>query len=357
MPLFLQACHALKHAHENGIIHRDFKASNLMICRGPMGEEVVKIVDFGMAKLIHPDADSMNFQELTQTGEVFGSPLYMSPEQCKGQPLDQRSDIYSLACVMYYALAGRPPFLGENVLDTLQKQINEDPPPVSHYQSAVSGTLDAVIVKALHKEPAERYQHMAEMLIDIEAVNNGQEAVFVTQRIQKPKQRKRIWNANFESDIVFATVIGVAMIAMTAFMSGRMFQAADETQEMNMWVDRNQAGDKARARHDLKTAEKQYQEAITEAIRFGKNDPRLAKSLLSLGSTFIEDQQFSRAETTLKRARTILQKCYGPGSVEEATVLFALARTYTGLDLADQAAEAKQEAIGIMDSEVVHTQK
>jgi serine/threonine protein kinase len=349
MPLFLQACHALKHAHENGIIHRDFKASNLVICQDPAHGEVVKVVDFGMAKLLHPDADSMNFQELTQKGEVFGSPLYMSPEQCKGQRLDERSDIYSLACIMYYALAGRPPFLGENVLETLQKQINENSVPPSSYQSSISPGLDSVVLKALQKVPENRYQNMNEMLVDLEAVNNGEQCVFSTQKLKVNPARKKMWTRNFESEIVFAAVIGVAMVAITAFMSGRMVEHEGETQEVNMWVDHNLDGDKALARHDFRGAERCYQEAITEATKFGRNDPRLAKSLLSLGRTYAEDKQYTRAEASLQRARQILEKCYGPDSFEESPVLIALAHVYEEQGLKDQAAEIKQEAMKLME--------
>ncbi|HEY9791582.1 MAG TPA: serine/threonine-protein kinase [Candidatus Obscuribacterales bacterium] len=353
MPLFLQACHALKHAHENGIIHRDFKASNLVVCQDPLLGEVVKVVDFGMAKLLHPDADNMNFQELTQSGEVFGSPLYMSPEQCKGLRLDERSDLYSLACVMYYALAGRPPFLGENVLGTLQMQINDSAVPPSNYQAEISPGLDSIVLKALQKEPDNRYQQMNEMLIDLEAVNNGQECVFSTQKLKIVEPpRKKVWTRNFESEIIFATVIGVAMVAMTAFMSGRMFEHEGETQEVNMWVDHNLDGDKALARHQYRTAERCYQEAITEATKFGRNDPRLAKSLLSLARSYTEDRQYTRAESSLKRAKQILEKCYGPGSFEESPVLFALAKVYEQQGLMDQAAETKHEAIRLMEPTV-----
>ena len=99
-----EVCAGLAHAHESGIVHRDIKPANLMV--GPEG--IVKILDFGIAKLTA--ASELN-QRLTRTGEVFGSPLYMSPEQCLGHPLDARSDIYSFGCVMYETLSGQPPLV------------------------------------------------------------------------------------------------------------------------------------------------------------------------------------------------------------------------------------------------------
>jgi serine/threonine protein kinase len=106
--IFVQACFGLAYAHENGIVHRDIKPSNIMILNGiPLSSEgSVKIVDFGIAKFAQHDDGEV--QALTKTGEIFGSPLYMSPEQCSGEHVDYRSDIYSLGCVLFEALTGTP---------------------------------------------------------------------------------------------------------------------------------------------------------------------------------------------------------------------------------------------------------
>src|SRR5262249_37806667 len=117
VPIFLQACDALAHAHRMGIIHRDLKPSNLMLIDNDGKKDFVKIVDFGIAKIIPQEGDK-NLQ-LTATGEIFGSPLYMSPEQCLGQKLDQRSDIYQMGCLMYEAVAGKPPFKCDTAYETI----------------------------------------------------------------------------------------------------------------------------------------------------------------------------------------------------------------------------------------------
>lgn len=103
-----QVCNALEHAHTKGIVHRDIKPANIILSKDASGGEIAQLVDFGIAKLINPEEGN----DLTQTGEVFGTPLYMSPEQCLGRNVDKRSDIYSLGCVMYECLAGKPPFQG-----------------------------------------------------------------------------------------------------------------------------------------------------------------------------------------------------------------------------------------------------
>ncbi len=122
--IMLQACAAVEHAHSNGIIHRDLKPSNIMLVQ-ENGSEVIKLIDFGIAKNIIEDT------ALTKTGNVFGTPLYMSPEQCAGEKLDERSDIYSLGCIMYEALVGKAPLVGDNSLDTMQKHLKSAPERLS----------------------------------------------------------------------------------------------------------------------------------------------------------------------------------------------------------------------------------
>ncbi len=121
--IFVPVCEGLTHAHQNGIIHRDLKPGNIMLARTQSGGVNVKIVDFGLAKLVNSE------QKLTQTGETFGSPLYMSPEQCLGKQLDQRADIYSLGCVLFECITGQPPFIGASVIDTFNKHLRDNPPP------------------------------------------------------------------------------------------------------------------------------------------------------------------------------------------------------------------------------------
>ncbi len=159
--IFKQTCDGLEHAHKKGIVHRDLKPSNLVLIKQDDGSTLVKIVDFGIAKVIPKDGQAK--QQLTQTGEIFGSPLYMSPEQCNGSELDHRSDIYSLGCLMYETLAGVPPFIGDNFINTVVKHINEPPPQFSKTapEAAIPAQVEATINKCLAKDPADRYQNVA----------------------------------------------------------------------------------------------------------------------------------------------------------------------------------------------------
>jgi len=167
--IFRQVCEALNHAHKKGIVHRDIKPGNIVLLNEEGREDVAKLVDFGLAKIMSwASLDSFHH---TQQGVVFGSPLYMSPEQCADKMVDIRSDIYSLGASLYQALSGVPPFLGENVAELIVKHMHETPP--SLFEVTPKGTippeLNSIVMRALLKEPSERFQSMSEM---IEAFDN-----------------------------------------------------------------------------------------------------------------------------------------------------------------------------------------
>ena len=188
LALMLQACTALEHAHANGIIHRDIKPSNFVLAQ-ENGTEVVKLIDFGIAK------NMLDETALTKTGNVFGTPLYMSPEQCAGEKLDERSDIYSLGCVMYEALAGRAPLVGDNSLSTMQKHLKEAPERLlrtlstaASDQTEIKG-LDSVIMKCLEKKPADRYQKISALEEDLSSLLQGKKPL---PRLALRGQKKQI---------------------------------------------------------------------------------------------------------------------------------------------------------------------
>jgi serine/threonine protein kinase len=156
--LFIQIADALAHAHKHGILHRDLKPGNIMIHREPDGSESAMLTDFGIAKL-HHDSE----QSLTQTGEVFGSPLYMSPEQCMGMQIHARAEVYSMGCLMYETLTGTPPHTSPSALDLMHKHINAAPVPLNEIAPEVPAAFTAVVDKALAKSPDDRYQSMTEL--------------------------------------------------------------------------------------------------------------------------------------------------------------------------------------------------
>ncbi|CAN5494762.1 hypothetical protein BH10CYA1_BH10CYA1_24480 [soil metagenome] len=169
LSIMIQACDALAHAHLAGIVHRDIKPSNFVLAQ-ENGVEVLKLVDFGIAK------NYLDDMSLTKTGEVFGSPLYMSPEQCAGAKVDSRSDIYSLGCVMYEALAGKPPISGANSLETLQKHLTDKPDSLSKLKLQTENiqNLDPIVMRCLAKSPDDRYQNLEDLKTALEELQKGQ---------------------------------------------------------------------------------------------------------------------------------------------------------------------------------------
>ncbi len=168
--IFSQACDALDHAHRQGVIHRDLKPGNIMLEETEDNQDFVKVVDFGVAKLIPINNVSEESQTLTQAGEVCGSPVYMSPEQCLGQSLDARADIYSMGVVLYETLTGKLPLLGKNMVETMSKHLNETPPPFHEVRPDlyIPERVEQVVMRALSKDPYQRPQTMAELAQDLQ---------------------------------------------------------------------------------------------------------------------------------------------------------------------------------------------
>ncbi|HET9836992.1 MAG TPA: serine/threonine-protein kinase [Candidatus Angelobacter sp.] len=150
-----QICRGLDYAHSNGIIHRDVKPANIMIT----ANGTVKIMDFGIAK---------SGGQVTNTGQVLGTPNYMAPEQVKGRPLDGRSDLFSLGVILYEMLTGEKPFVGQNVTTIIYKIVNENPITPRDLDVTVHPGLSAIVTKALAKAPDDRYQTGADLVRDLE---------------------------------------------------------------------------------------------------------------------------------------------------------------------------------------------
>ncbi len=175
LDIFLDLAAALGCAHAGGVIHRDIKPSNVLLSRSGDGQSA-KLVDFGIAKLMPTESTGVReTHDLTKTGDIFGTPNYMSPEQCMGFRLDERSDIYSLGCLIYELMSGKPPFGGENPIQIVVKQISDEPPSlVGSSGSDLARGLESIVFKCLRKKPEERFQSMAELDAHLEKLRRGE---------------------------------------------------------------------------------------------------------------------------------------------------------------------------------------
>ncbi|WP_328830416.1 Stk1 family PASTA domain-containing Ser/Thr kinase [Streptomyces sp. NBC_00252] len=156
---------ALEYSHRSGIVHRDIKPANVMLTR--TGQ--VKVMDFGIARAMGDSGMTM-----TQTSAVIGTAQYLSPEQAKGEQVDARSDLYSTGCLLYELLTVRPPFVGDSPVAVAYQHVREEPQPPSVFDPEITPEMDAIVLKALVKDPNYRYQSADEMRMDIEACLDGQ---------------------------------------------------------------------------------------------------------------------------------------------------------------------------------------
>lgn len=166
--LFEQICNGLAAAHRKGIIHRDLKPANIFLVRSKATSseaESVKIVDFGIASLT---SSSIEGQRLTAIGDVFGSPLYMSPEQSAGQAVTESADIYSLGCALFEALIGRPPYRGASAMDTIMMHHSEKQPTLKEAAGrSFPGAMERVVLRMLEKSPEARQQNMEQVAAEL----------------------------------------------------------------------------------------------------------------------------------------------------------------------------------------------
>jgi len=165
MALAADICGALDFSHRNGIVHRDVKPGNVMIT--PQG--TVKVMDFGIARAVSDSAATM-----TSTAAVIGTAQYLSPEQARGEGVDARSDVYSMGCMLYELVTGAPPFTGDSPVSVAYQHVREDPRLPSSINPDIPAELDAILLKAMSKNPANRYQSAAEMRNDLLRALAGQ---------------------------------------------------------------------------------------------------------------------------------------------------------------------------------------
>ncbi len=259
LAIFINVCSAISTAHELGIVHRDLKPSNIMIVKDETTqEEKAKVVDFGIARVVR--ADIKHAQSLTSTGEIFGSPLYMSPEQCKGEEVDTRSDIYSLGCVLYEALSGKPPFQGKNPIQTILKHLNEDEPEsLVSKKLGVSHALNNVLLKCLAKDPRDRYQTIDELRRDLKYVRAGLEpnVKIIKSKNKRPKEQR----IRQLFQICLATLIGITTVYLIFLWTFRPADINSLTQAINQ---NPKDIDNYLNRANLYADDQQYREAMSD---------------------------------------------------------------------------------------------
>lgn len=331
-----QVCDGLSLAHSKGVIHRDLKPSNIMLLKD--GQDEVKLLDFGIAKLL--PQSGIQSQSLTASGEVFGTPLYMAPEQILGFPTDARSDIYALGCVIYEVLCGSPPFTGHSLFDTMQKHISEPIHPFSRYKTDlyVPEKLQSVIFKAMAKEPADRQQTMLELKEELQNTIDTPKIEVTSATVVPPQKIARF---------SFATRVSIllAAVLITAVGTGLVSRQIG-SQRQEKWQRLDEAAQIALDKGNYAQSEKISNQALEIAQTFGNTDARLADTWDRLGQIEHHQKNNVQAKEYLLKALSIRQKLWGANNPKVADTLVHLAMVYRNLDPA-KAAEALDKALAI----------
>jgi serine/threonine-protein kinase len=327
LPIFIKACEALAHCHQHNIIHRDIKPGNIMLVETANDTDVVKLFDFGFCKLAKTQGRPA--QQLTQTGDVLGTPLYMSPEQSRGKNLDSRSDIYSLGCVMYEAITGKAPLVGSNVLETMQKQINERPESITSARPDlyIPDELTEILFKAMEKEPEKRYQSMAELKRDLENFNakllgkpSGSQANLPRLKSREVSLRKNPLPKPVKFLMIgvrpfILLIAGFAVISATLFIIGTVVHHAPEgendesvtkphvpTDPKTSWATLRQQAAAAANKGDYTQAETLLMASLQPAARLSESEDRLATSWLELSQVYLKHKRLSDSAKAAAKA-------------------------------------------------------
>jgi serine/threonine protein kinase len=225
LDIFIGTSNGLEYAHSKGIVHRDIKPSNIMLVQGAQGAQSVRLVDFGLAKLVKEERHKNH--RVTGTGDVFGSPYYMSPEQCMGTDVDARSDIYSLGCALYETVMGHPPYCGGSALETVLSHMNDRVPGFDQVfdDHQAEQRMNLLLARMMAKKIEERYQSMAQVAHDLERIRGqkdiGRQNVQVAsaapvRKIPQHYGQSRPSEDEFEAESVGGTWIRPALLLAVA---------------------------------------------------------------------------------------------------------------------------------------------
>lgn len=315
--IFIQLCDALGHAHEQGVIHRDLKPGNIVFSSSPgNGAAVsVKILDFGIAKLL--PSSGKQYLELTRTGQPIGSPSYMSPEQCRAEELDARSDIYSLGCVMYRVLTGKAMFESESLFKVLGQHLTETPQPFSEAcpDIRIPVELEEIVFKALEKNKDRRYQSMGELQDALVTFQLGKESAgqFLSSRIRRVVRYRR------KAYIYLAGLLGFTIFVVAGIFSLNLRQVIDEFKEkqshdvavkLRQAILYNEQADQHVKLGDYDAAKKSLEKAKSlEAELPIRMDCNLAKAgtLHRLGYVYLKIGQDQESESKLEDSLKLLE--------------------------------------------------
>lgn len=357
---------ALAHAHQRGVLHRDIKPSNVMVKKPVSDERIgdrIQITDFGLAKNMSEDS------EHTRTGALIGTPSYMSPEQASQIVATQSSDIYSAGTVLFELLTGKPPFVGENIVSTLQAVINASPQSPRKLNQHVPADLEAICLKCLEKQPAARYSTAIELRSDLERFRNGEPVkarnVTAVTRVAKWLARNRL--AASLLVVLAAGITGTTVGMVRAWDAEAEARSAEADAKLeaktamrvsDFMVDLFEIPDSTRTGKGSLRGKEVTAEAIldqgTDKIRRNlDDDPEIqARLMATIGRVYNNMGLYDQAETNLKDAIALQKEVLNANDPDLARTLIQLGILFRRKGQADEAVNQIDQAIKILDQDI-----
>lgn len=341
--IFLQLARAVEYTHDKGIIHRDIKPSNVMLKSDGKNGYIVKLLDFGIAKTT--SVESTIARELTLPGQVFGSVYYMSPEQVLGKAIDFRSDIYSFGCLLFHALAGKPPYVSTVPVDCMQMHIKESIPDLSEYlgEDLYVKALDGIINNCMQKEPSMRFGSASQLRSALEklSVSAGQQASGAQAESETPAVSAGTAPRFQKKDLlaVISVLIVAALLSSVPFVCNLDLPKAQQERDAkseasnNMQQSREAAltvsrevdeyilqAESAMKEKDAEQAEQLARKAYFTSLSLAPDDPKIAEALFLLGQIFETRQNYQGALQAYDWTLSFRQAKFGEMAPQTAAV-------------------------------------
>lgn len=317
LDIFSQVCDAVTYAHKQDLLIRCLKPSQIFVYDTPDLKDFVKVVEFGISERLLEDGEEV--KNLANKGVVNGDPHYLSPESVLAVKLDAKSDVFTVGCLMYEALVGRPPCDGKTAQEVMHRQLTKVPQAVREASGnkEISEAVERVVMRAIEKDPDQRYPSMEAMWTDIEVCKHGANQLRLSQKKKSapsktdPALKKK--RAMRVLGLSLSLFLGVALgIAIEPFKESVLNPQQKKGPDRTSWQDLNRQGEEAFHRGDYKEAESLFGQALAKSGGFEPEDPRIAETLNNLGNLYFNLDLYTEAENAIKRALAIREKVQGP---------------------------------------------
>lgn len=331
LDIFSQICEAVSYAHKQDLLIRSLKPSQIFVFDTPDRQDFVKVVEFGISERLIEDGEEV--KNLANKAVVSGDPHYLSPESCLSVKLDAKSDVFTIGCVMYETLVGKPPSEGKTAHEIMHRQLTKVPQAVREAAGSaeISEGVERVVMRAIEKDPDQRYPSMEAFLADIEVYKHG------ANQLRMSKEKK----SGFKKDPALAKkrAMRVLGLSISLFLGVALGIAIEPLKELLLphekkvpvvvsWQELNRQGEEAFHRGDYDEAESLFGQALARSGGFEPDDPRIAETLNNLGNLYFNLDLYNEAENSVRRALAIREKTAGPDALVVADSLNDLGMIY-----------------------------